>query len=299
MIRTPRRARRLFLAAVSVAAIVGSQSTSAADVPGLPPFKGQQTGASTTSINEAAPSKQWFRLPRFRVVADTAFKPLLNPDGSPNSVIFKNFVYITSPKGAPERFGYLPEFEVNNLSFGVVPAVVTIQLWQTRDDQNLPIPWRQRQVQKSSDEENPGYFTDAVLHGQLNLKITKLVLDGVEVPVGQGCSPVGPVDLTLVGKGYPSDEPKPEDGYDINYGGPLTGTADIPRFGTCGAPGDDLGPVLTSMISGKGNATRAIQSAQINDCAPPDIAVGGTCVDPPQLPYPTRDDPNPPFPDPN
>ena len=174
---------------ILVLACVGvSAGASGADIPGLPPIPPpppfrQDTAASSSSINEAAPSKQWYRLPAFVSIARTRN----TYDQETGQLTYGNDVWIISPKGAPEPFGYLPPFRVNNSAFGAIPSVVTIEAAQLRDPDNYPVPFDLTQTQEQG---GSGPANDAVLKGQIDLTVTKLTVDGVPVDLGRGCSPL-------------------------------------------------------------------------------------------------------------
>lgn len=264
-----------------LAGVLATQVASRADEPGLPPPQGafpQYAGAETTSLNEAAASRQFFRLPKVIIVADTDFKAAPSPGVQ---VLFKANNFVRSPKSARAPFGYFPTFKVNNLAFGVVPSVATIQLEQLRDQNDLPVPWVITQKLFTD-----GTYDNAILTGEAKLSVVGLSIDGVEVDLGPGgCTPRANVTLRLESKGV----------YNVNQGGFLLGTADVPAFKKCGVGGEDLSPLLTSMIAGRGNPAAAFQALQSSACLPPNFSdyQEGPCTEAPPLKYPTRDDPMP------
>ena len=95
--------------------------------------------------------------------------------------------------------------------------------------------------------------------GQVDVRISEVTVDGIAVDVGAACRSVVPAQLSAVGEGYiaqdygalPLDEPAPPGKFNPSRGGLLTGSISIPAFTGCSAGGDDLGPLLTAMVSGE------------------------------------------------
>ena len=96
--------------------------------------------------------------------------------------------------------------------------------------------------------------------------------------VGPHCQTASAVKLDLVGRGENTIPPK---GYTVPTGGPLSGRVTIPRFTGCGVT-ENLDPLLTGSISGRGNFLKVTQGKL---CGPSQPA-NWSC--PPPVPKPLR-----------
>lgn len=214
---------------------------------------------------------------------------------------FVNRLYAVSPESAPKKYGYFPPFTVRTVAFGAIPVEATLQISQIRDDEDLPLPLISATSAKfyCPGHERKGYLnTDSTVSGSLEVRLTRIKVDGVPIDVGSACK-TGPAEIALKGRGYWDRDPsipaadKPPQPTTIYYtaalGGLLTGTLDIPAFSGCrSGTGDDISPLLTSAVSGPGNPMTVRQSPIMPKCFDP--TSGGSCIIPPEFPYPTRDD---------
>jgi hypothetical protein len=265
--------------------------TAACDVEGLPPQQPpdeesgappQWAGVGTSTINEVGPAKQWFRFPLVVLAADTMTAPRIGDDGR-FTLESDNLLYLVSKKGSPEPFGYFPDVTVDSLAFGAIPAEVTVRISQPRDEQNLPIAW----PLEFDIDGSTGAVTPGKIAGALDIEILRLKVDGIEVPLGDDCGIQRPAPLTLWT--YGSKGIRDEWEWDTT-GGLFDGSVDVPAFEGCGAHGDDVDPLLTSMISGPNNDIHVYTGPlaclpywKSKDCPPPEE----------EVPYPTRDNPYP------
>ena len=149
---------------------------------------------------------------------------------------------------------------MRTLAFGLVPSEVTITLAQLRQEipdvdddssapdpngpatENVPVPWTLIGPAIEAGEHT--------LEGDAVLRIARLTLDGQPVDVGPNCATSTPVHVALRGQA----------GYIPVEGGTLAGVVNIPSFTGCGTNGEDLGPLIASMVSGAGNTLEIKQS---------------------------------------
>ena len=220
---------------------------------------------------------------------------------------YDNYVYALSAEDAPHPFGHFPPVTVRTVAFGSIPAEVTMRISQLRDEGDLPVPliaitfdssWGPRS-QNPEDRSGLQVF-DTKITGEVSVRLSDLVVDGVPVDIGPDCRTVQPASLDgLRGRGgywtkgpgaLPADErPNPANWRTTSYylpaaGGLLSGTIDIPAFTGCGVGGDDLSPLLTTMASGPGNHLSVRQSG-LGNCFP--TGMGLPCPDEP-LPLPDK-----------
>lgn len=197
---------------------------------------------STTGRSQALPSKQWFRVPPtasyVRIGART--------DGETGA---RAEVFVVSPPGAAEDYGTLPATRVRTVAFGLIPALVTLELTQV--GKKYVEPW----VLVGGDVFQVG--GENRLTGRVEVRVTDLSLDGQKVRLAAGCRTEAPASLVLDGTSN----------YSSGYGGDLEGTLDVPAFTGCGGGNDDL---LTSVVSGADNPIEITQTAVCldNSCPP-------------------------------
>jgi hypothetical protein len=113
---------------------------------------------------------------------------------------------------------------------------------------------------------------------KISIAVTKVRVNGVPLAVGPHCGTASPVTLRLIGKGFNTNPPR---GYTVPTGGALQGRITIPRFSGCGV-GENLDPLFTGSISGKGNFVKQTQGKL---CGPTQPAV---YFCPPPVPKPLR-----------
>ena len=293
---------KLACAAALVGGLLISQQASAAEDPyhpGLP----AQTGTGwieglvrVSTINESLRAKQWFRLPTLTITTDTdygqpefwndPFDPVHGcnqPFSAEPTTVFSN-LYVHSPEGAPETYGYFPPVTVRTVAFGAIPVEATVQISQLRDAENLPMPLRSEAVaefywlianEKGGRSCGPDYQgrTGGILHdatttGKVNVRVSDLSIDGVRLDIGSHCGTVEPAEISMIGKGWWGADPDligplppaPDTPYyGVSSGGLLNGTIDIPAFTGCLVGTEDVSPLLTTSVSGPGNPTMARQ----------------------------------------
>lgn len=227
-------------------------------------------------------------------------------DGSRQVITrFDNYVYALSPEGAPDAFGHFPPTRIRTVAFGSIPAEVTMHISQLRDQENLPVPLVATTF-ASSYSGSPGERAgnrnfDTKVTGEVSVRLSDLVVDGVPVDLGPDCKTGEPATLAgLRGQGFwregvgaaPEDE-VPDTQipgrwlttpyYTAPNGGLLSGAIDVPAFTNCGTGGEDLSPLLTAMASGPGNSL-TIRQSPTGQCFP--TGLGKPCEDDVQLPLP-------------
>ena len=244
------RAWRTARALGVVSALVLVAAPGAVSDDGIPTKEdGRSRGPTySTGLGSAAPAKQYYRVPLTTLMADVSYEGI---DAIAS-------VYAVSPPRAPHPYGYFPPITVRTLAFGMVPSEVTISIAQYRQStpdndpstpdpdgaatENIPVPW---QLKGPAIEEGVHLLT-----GDADLRITSLSLDGQRIDVGTKCRTSTPARVTLHG----------QPGYIPNLGGRLAGSVDVPTFTGCGTNGEDLSPLITSMVSGTGNTLEVMQS---------------------------------------
>lgn len=247
-----RRARawRTARALAVVSALILVAAPGAVSDDGIPTKEdGRSRGPTySTGLGAAAPAKQFYRVPLTTLMADVSYEGI-------DAIAL---VFAVSPPGAPHPYGYFPPIRVRTLAFGMIPSEVTISIAQFRqpipdtDDstpdpdgpatENIPVPWKLKGPAIELGEHT--------LTGDADLRITSLSLDGQRVDVGPSCRTSTPVRVTLQG----------QQGYIPSTGGRLAGAVDVPSFTGCGTKGEDLSPLITSMVSGTGNTLEVLQS---------------------------------------
>lgn len=167
-------------------------------------------------------------------------------------------------KGKPE----LPPITATLLAFRFVPVTATLLIRELG-----PII-----IISASGITAPPFPITVVATAKVSIQITNVKVNGVPLAVGPHCSTASPVTLRLIGKG---DNTLPPRGYTVPTGGPLQGRVTIPRFSGCGV-GENLDPLFTGSISGKGNFVKQTQGKL---CGP---AQPSNWVCPPPVPKPLR-----------
>lgn len=157
-----------------------------------------------------------------------------------------------------------PPARVTFLSYGFMPTTATMQLTQ------VPIDCRDytgKIITKTYDcltttistnnLQNTSSYTVTAASAVI-IHLTDVKVNGVPLDVGPGCRTVTPMDVTLAAhSGQPPSGPN-TGVYSINFGGPLAGSAAVPRFTGCGA-GENLDPILDAAISGTQNYIKLTQ----------------------------------------
>jgi len=167
-------------------------------------------------------------------------------------------------KGKPE----LPPITTTLLAFRFVPVTATLEIRELG-----PII-----IVSTSGITAPPFPITVVATAKVTIQITNVKVNGVPLAVGPRCETATPVTLKLTGKG---DNTLPPRGYTVPTGGALQGRVTIPRFTGCGV-GENLDPLFTGSISGKGNFVKQTQGKL---CGP---AQPSAWVCPPPVPKPLR-----------
>jgi hypothetical protein len=186
--------------------------------------------------------------------------------------------------GSHLAFGSFPPVRVSMLAFGALPVTATAHLTQTASD-GVYDPLFLRLAFDISPvppgRHIPGYppapkyrhgltFFNfpAFSKGTVNIRLSDVTVDRVPLRVGPNCRTASPANLVLGTPGgyYPQNKSptqlkgKPGEFQPLGGGGPagyLQGHVDVPAFSGCHDGGDDLDPLITGMISGKGNPVNA------------------------------------------
>lgn len=273
----------------------GHASGSAADgpYPGLPRQTGGfWLGAAQGGVSEAAKARQWARVPMqalaaYNVSTYKEYRPQPDPLGRSHDNIFTPSIYFVSPPGSEHNYGMSPQFAVRTVAFGAIPVEATLQLIQRRnaDDQPIPIVAEETQTTFYSGLPNQRTeFGDTRIEDAVTLRVTRLVVDGFDLGLGNRCQTAEPGALSLLGKGWRPgvdnvvvDYPWVTGNYVPANGGLLVGSVDVPAFTGClTSGGEDVSRLLTSTVSGPGNAVR-LHVSGIGACQRPEPpATSGT-----------------------
>lgn len=324
------RKKRRMLSRLAVSALVlaglGVQNSSAAEdprYPGLPDFSstsGDWVSPQGTGLTYADRAQQWVRLPPVYLGTFNRFAKTRTDNRcqlyTPYSMTeeYHATAFFLSSSGAPEPWGYVGPFTVRTVAFGSIPVEASIELRQPRDDENLPIGIEIKQKNglycagKSPypDIAVPGgvtrnsHYDPASVDGQVEVGVTALKVDGVDVDLRGTCRTSKPGALALTSREYftmspdnlePGVQTTPENFMTTPYlnianGGLLFGTADIPPFAGCvTATGEDVSQLLTATVSGPGNPVSMRTNGLVKSCMNRDV-----CPPPlPDLPFPASE----------
>jgi len=166
--------------------------------------------------------------------------------------------------GKPE----LPPVTATFLAFKFVPVTATLHITELK-----PIS-----IMSISGVSAPPYPITVTATAKISIHVTNVRVNGVPLNVGPNCRTAAPVRLVLVGHGFNTLPPK---GYTVPTGGPLSGKVTIPPFTGCGVA-ENLDPLLTGSISGRGNFVKQTQGKL---CGPSQPSAW-SC--PPPVPKPLR-----------
>jgi len=286
MHRTLRRAAVWAAAIAALVVALPSSSHGEEEWPGLPESDGtfgdNWGGAAQGGISYATRAKQWVRSPD-GMVAFQARGGVVWTDGDCASLCVQHGkvggqAFLVSPEGAPEPYGYLAPMTVRSVGFGLMPVEATVQISQRRGD-GSPIPFvtwmdselrydRSIQPEPVADVGIGVRFEDAV-----NVRILKVLVDGVDLGLTGDCRAVTPAPMTMSSPTYTIDrtDPRyrtafgewfrhadPASFFNPERGGQLSGTITIPPFTGCTtASGDDLSDLMTLSVSGPDNPVTA------------------------------------------
>ncbi|MFG1806418.1 hypothetical protein [Streptomyces sp. NPDC049040] len=147
----------------------------------------------------------------------------------------------------------LPPSDSTFLTFGFMPTSAVLTLTQVG-------PLTLVIVGSSGSD----YITTTTVYGKLQLRLSRIEVNGTPLDVGANCRTVRPLDIKLVGIDKSNTAGaggviKPTDYNEIS-GGPLSQSGlVIPPFTGCTAHGDNVDALLTASISGNDNSLNLIQ----------------------------------------
>lgn len=284
------RHKRALAAACAAVSLLALPSTSSAEpgpypglpyvdpVPDFPPSTDRNItawlNAPYTGLAGSTRALQWSRVPIGTLASNIAIF-VCSPPGGANPCPFPTpegmtgfytryhiAGFLVSPDGSSDPYGDGQVMTIRTVAFGSIPVEVDVQISQTRDADGLPVPIILEAADYSTGAPG-GPITDyvtvpATLKGKITVGIDRLRIDGVDVGLTGSCS-TSPTDL----QGTSEEARVPigqEGGLDTKRftvgtdGGGATGKIDIPAFGSCATTtGDDVGPILTSALSGPDN----------------------------------------------
>ncbi|RJQ67570.1 hypothetical protein D5S17_33620 [Pseudonocardiaceae bacterium YIM PH 21723] len=178
---------------------------------------------------------------------------LMTLDMSVPAEVHDDRIWITLP-GKMEPMRSTATF----LNFGFVPVTATMEVTPTGPVNVSAWAWIET------------FKGEVTAKASVDVRIFDASVNGQPLDLGPHCHTATPVDLTVKGEFPP---------WTVNDGGPLSGYVDYPPFTGCGVT-EDLSPLLTYSITGKGNYTKLTQGRL---CTP---ANGFGC--PPLVPKPEK-----------
>jgi hypothetical protein len=182
-------------------------------------------------------------------------------------------------------FGKFPPVRVSMLAFGSIPVSATVHLTQTTHNgfyDPMKLQWTFDFDPIPAGRHVPGFgpapkFRDptffgyvAVVDGTVNVRLSNVVVDQIQLSVGPSChtSTAASLRLTAPAGYYPTNVPptrlKGKAGEFQPTGTPagyLQGSVDVPSFTGCHNGADNLNRLITGMISGKDNPVNAFSPA--------------------------------------
>ncbi len=324
-------------AAITLGALLmGSALTSSAHTPSPYPENPQHPGLPqglgyiqprATTITETTAAKQWLRMPALQTISiippsqPIPADPVCRRGDYSRGSQYTGELYAVSPPGSPEPFGFIGPHKARTVAFGSIPVEATVVVSQLRDDRNLPIPLRYSQLQVTYCEHTTPFpplprpgggnvyesWKEATVSGPVNVRITQLQVDGVEVRLSGQCRTKQPSELLLTGPEVHNSDPDLRPGIDYGadsldmdarmearvftgtFGGLLTGNIDIADFTGCTTTdGDDISALLTSAVSGPENAIHIRSEGIAGEPYEESCAWTTSCEPMPDMPLPTR-----------
>lgn len=309
--------------------VVPTASAQRAPEPNFPNLPAQQNpGFSPLSsgyVSNTAyvgPAKQWIQILDMKVTADVAIMSTARPadcervfgagsgrcrneqPGALNKNALRALAYPVDffgddPASPPvdrselrrfaARFTDFPSQRVRLLAFGAIPVEATLHLSLPVDAEGLPYGIQ-------ADADNFIYanrvqdVTDTAGSGELELRLTNLVVDGVPAAVGSECRLEQPGQLALRGIGFRGTLAQvPPGRYNPNFGGLLQGTLSVGNFTNCGEGGEDLSPLVNAMAGDSEVPVRIVQAEVKPTCFTNSLGVPineATCQYPDNQPIP-------------
>lgn len=319
--------RRGVAAAIGLGALALAGTAAGAPDPNwdnLPAVQGQGQGAWTDTISYVTPAEQWIRIPRLMTAVDAV--SIIN-DGAATPTCIRRYgeAACTPPIPQAQRlvanatvypyqqaetlresdFTDFPATTVRTVAFGSIPVEATVELSLPTDSEGLPVGLNALALNDEYADPNTGPYAGkygakyqivgaSTVTGRVNVRVSKLSVDGVSVAVGAGCRTNGAATLDGHGVGYvaePGVDPTyvPAGSYNPLFGGEITGTLDVPAFTGCGQGGDDLSALVSTMASGHGFPV-TIEQGTLSLCWSniPQAIKDGSCSDPQSAPFPSR-----------
>lgn len=309
--------------------VVPTASAQRAPEPNFPNLPAQQNPGSSlmtsgyvSNTAYVGPAKQWIQVLDMKVTADVAIMSAANlaacervfGSGSARcrneqpGAVQKNAIralaypvdFLGDDPASPPvdreelrrraaQFTDFPSQRLRLLAFGAIPVEATLHLSLPVDDTGLPygIQTDADNFQYSASVQD---VTDTVGSGELELRLSDLVVDGVPTAVGSQCRLEQPGRLALRGTGFRGRVTEaPPGSYNPNFGGLLQGTLSVGRFDGCGEGGEDLSPLVNAMAGESEVPVRIVQAEVKPTCFTNLLALAITessCLYPSDQPIP-------------
>lgn len=324
--RATVRIAALCAVVLTLGVVGGSAQGDVANQDELPtyPESGSWVPVRATSINYAATAKQWIRLPPLFVSAYNRTSTRLVDTRCPGGLLYPYedqvkrhaTMHFRSSANAPAAYGYIGPFTVRTVAFGSIPVEARVQLRQLRTGDNKSVGADLKAAdrvfclgQGPLPTEKTVHVSSADVNGELEVVVTGLEVDGVDLKLRNTCKTRQPAAMTLSSPEYfatgtgeapdheyytrngagldrlePQEKPTPVNVFttpvfNVSAGGLLTGNVAIPAFSAClTKDGEDISRLLTTTVSGNDNPV--IVRAEGLESIPSDEPLPG-------LPFPT------------
>lgn len=254
-------------------------------VPEVPP-SAQWFGLQGNGMSEVARAKQWMILSSQAVAVanhlESADYPPDDPEQRHYSYTHRPRVFLSSPVDGEKGYGEGIPVTVRTVGFGALPVEARVQVVQTRDENDLPLPFVGEATEtryRVPQQVRPGVLStlrlDSLhLTGSVTVRVLSVAIDGTDLELSGRCES-GPIELDLQGESTWEDDPltdyrmaappvalgtgsatwNAERGIGTpGHGGAVSGLVEVPPFRNCTvASGEDLSTLLTGALSGPGN----------------------------------------------
>lgn len=262
---------------------------------------------SADQIVNASRAGQWIRIPYTHLAAlsGKSLQPRQAADPITSSWSVWEGEAFAIPPGAnftdspPPRFGEFPSTTVRSVAFGSIPVTFTLHVSQTRDENDLPVPISLVGRNGIWKESGGNYYDSSYVTGQVSIRVSDLVVDGVPVALGTSCRTVRPVEIAIQTEPWAAKDPDLADEIRIGESGDLVplgdediatpeefeaepwrhtnlfyplggglvmGSVEVPPFAGCGSGSEDLSLLVTNVASGPGNEIKVRQSPATTKC---------------------------------
>lgn len=249
-------------------------ASSSSGYPTLPSGYFRQGGTYSPIVQQVNKAKVVFTLPKVIMLVDQH----VTPRPQPNPLTWEDVtarVFVAAPAGSGSPVGAFPPVGVAVLGFGLLPVTATIHITQIPDGTSFEPLSLNFSFSGRSDSTGWLYEGPLSLSGNVDIRVSDVVVDQVPLPVGDNCHTGTPakLDLEAAAGRYKNSPPirEPADLFlpEAVVPGKANGTVDVPAFTGCHNGQEVLDPLLTAMVSGPGNPISATQVGPLGTFIPP------------------------------